>query len=32
LELKAGASKKQVLDAVRGCILAQIQLTGTYQR
>lgn len=32
LGLKAGASKKQVLDAMQGHILAQGQLTGTYQR
>ena len=32
LGLKAGASKKQVLDDMRGHILAQGQLTGTYQR
>ena len=32
LELTAGASKKQVLDAIQGHILAQGQLTGTYQR
>jgi Raf kinase inhibitor-like YbhB/YbcL family protein len=32
LDLKAGASKKQVLDAMQGHILAQGQLTGTYQR
>ena len=32
LDLDAGASKKQVLDAMRGHILAQGQLTGTYQR
>ncbi len=32
LELKAGASKKQVLEAMSGHILAQGQLTGTYQR
>ena len=32
LDLKAGASKKQVLDAMEGHILAQGQLTGTYQR
>jgi hypothetical protein len=32
LDLKAGASKKQVLDAIQGHILAQGQLTGTYQR
>ncbi len=31
LDLKAGASSKQVLDAMRGHILAQGQLTGTYQ-
>jgi Raf kinase inhibitor-like YbhB/YbcL family protein len=32
LGLKAGASKKQVLDAMREHILAQGQLTGVYQR
>lgn len=32
LDLKAGASKKQVIDAMQGHILAQGQLTGTYQR
>ena len=32
LGLKAGASKKQVLNAMQGHILAQGQLTGTYQR
>ena len=32
LDLKAGASKKQVLDAMQGHILGQGQLTGTYQR
>jgi len=32
LDLKAGASKKQVLDAIQGHILAQGQLTGMYQR
>lgn len=32
LELNAGASKKQVLDAMQGHILAQGQLTGIYQR
>jgi len=32
LDLKAGASKKQVLDAMPGHILGQGQLTGTYQR
>ncbi len=32
LDLKAGASKKQVLEAMSGHILAQGQLTGTYQR
>jgi len=31
LDSKAGASKKQVLDAMKGHILAQGQLTGTYQ-
>ena len=32
LDLTAGASKKQVLDAMQGHILAQGQLMGTYQR
>lgn len=32
LDLKTGASKKQVLDAMQGHILAQGQLTGTYER
>ena len=32
LGLKAGASKKQVLNAMEGHILAQGQLTGKYQR
>jgi len=32
LELKAGASKKQLLNAIKGHTLAQGQLTGTYQR
>ena len=32
LDLKAGASKKQVIDAMQGHILAQGRLTGTYQR
>jgi Raf kinase inhibitor-like YbhB/YbcL family protein len=32
LDLKAGVSKKQVLDAMQGHILAQGKLTGTYQR
>jgi hypothetical protein len=32
LELKAGATKKQVLEAIQGHILAQAQLTGIYQR
>jgi len=32
LELVAGASKKQILDAMQGHILAQGQLVGTYQR
>ncbi len=32
LNLKAGASKEQVLDAIQGHVLAQGQLTGTYQR
>ncbi len=32
LELKAGASKKQVLDAMQGRILARGQHTGKYQR
>lgn len=32
LDLEAGASKKQVLDAMQGHVLAQGQLTGTYRR
>ena len=32
LELEADASKKQVLDAMEGIIIAQGQLIGTYQR
>ena len=32
LELGAGASRKQLLSAMEGHILAQGQLTGTYQR
>jgi|GEM_PF-4383251 phosphatidylethanolamine-binding protein (PEBP) family uncharacterized protein len=32
MDLKAGASKKQVLDAMQGHILAQGRLTGIYQR
>jgi len=32
LDLKPGASKKQLLDAMKGHILAQGQLLGTYQR
>lgn len=32
LNLKAGVSKKQLLDAIEGHILAQGTLTGTYQR
>ena len=32
LELEAGASKRQVLDAMQGHVLAQGQLVGTYQR
>jgi Raf kinase inhibitor-like YbhB/YbcL family protein len=32
LDLKAGAGKKQLLDAMKGHILAQGQLIGTYQR
>jgi Raf kinase inhibitor-like YbhB/YbcL family protein len=32
LDLRPGASKKQVLDAMKGRILAQGQLVGTYQR
>lgn len=32
LDLKAGASKKQVLEAMKGYILAQGRLTGLYQR
>jgi Raf kinase inhibitor-like YbhB/YbcL family protein len=32
LDLNAGATKQEVLDAMQGHILAQAQLTGTYQR
>lgn len=32
LDLKPGVSKNQVLDAIKGHILAQGQLTGTYRR
>ncbi len=32
LDLKAGASRRQVLDAMQGHILAQGQLMGTYER
>lgn len=32
LDLKAGVSKKQLLDAMQGHILAQGRLMGTYQR
>lgn len=32
LELKAGVSKKQLINAIQGHILAQGQLTGIYQR
>jgi Raf kinase inhibitor-like YbhB/YbcL family protein len=32
LDLKAGAAKKPVIDAMQGHILAQGRLTGTYQR
>lgn len=32
LTLKAGVSKNQLLEAMKGHILAQGQLTGTYQR
>lgn len=32
LDLKAGASKKQVLEAMEGHILGQGQLTGSFQR
>ena len=32
LDLKSGASKKQVMDAMQGHILARGQLTGKYQR
>ena len=32
LDLAAGASKKQLLSAMQGHILAQGRLTGTYQR
>lgn len=32
VNLKSGASQKQLLDAMEGHIIAQSQLTGTYQR
>ncbi len=32
LDLEAGASREQVLNAMQGHILAQAQLSGTYQR
>jgi Raf kinase inhibitor-like YbhB/YbcL family protein len=32
LDLKAGVSKEQLLSAMQGHVLAQGQLTGTYQR
>ena len=32
LDTKPGASKKEVLDTIKGHILARGQLTGTYQR
>jgi len=32
LDLKAGVSKKQLLSAMQGHVLTQIQLTGIYQR
>ena len=32
LDLKAGTSRQQVLDAMKGNILAQGRLTGTYRR
>ena len=32
LDLKPGATKKQVLDAMQGHILGEVQLVGTYQR
>ena len=32
LDLKPGVSKKQLLNAIKGHILAQGQLMGTYQR
>jgi len=32
LDLKSGASKKQVLEAMQARILARSQLTGIYQR
>ncbi len=32
LDLTAGASKQQVLDAMEGHVISQAQLTGTYQR
>jgi Raf kinase inhibitor-like YbhB/YbcL family protein len=31
LDLQAGASKRQVLDAIQGHVLAEGRLTGTYQ-
>ncbi len=32
LDLEAGATKKQLLQAMEGHVLAQAELTGTYQR
>jgi Raf kinase inhibitor-like YbhB/YbcL family protein len=32
LDLEAGTSKKQIIDAMQGHILVQGRLTGTYQR
>jgi Raf kinase inhibitor-like YbhB/YbcL family protein len=32
LDLEAGASKKQVIDAMEGHVIAQGQIIGTYQR
>jgi hypothetical protein len=32
LELKPGLSKKELLDAIDGHVLAETTLTGTYER
>ena len=32
LDINPGASKKEVLDAMKGHILVEVQLTGTYER